>query len=234
MRLRVSLALVLTALGFMIVTSANTTGHVRRNDAARRSQLILLIDQRRNDVTALTTQSLQLRQQLATLHRPFIGDTNGADAADQAGQAAGLVAMRGQGLRLVVTGAKSSPGADFGERVDVEATRIHDSDLRLIVNALWTANAEAVSVNGQRIVATTPIRGAGETITVNFHPLAPPYEINAIGADEKTFKASRIAKDFRRWNEAFGVKLTISERDDLRVPAFAGRVRISLARVVGP
>ena len=64
---------------------------------------------------------------------------------------------------------------------------IHDTDIGSVVNELKASGAEAISVNGQRIAAVSPIRCVGPTIMVNFTPQAPPFVIKAIG-DPKTLK----------------------------------------------
>ena len=58
---------------------------------------------------------------------------------------------------------------------------MRDGYLQLVVNALWAAGAEAVSINGQRLGPTTAIRFAGEAVLVDFRPVTNPYEISAIG-----------------------------------------------------
>ena len=58
---------------------------------------------------------------------------------------------------------------------------MRDDDLQLVVNALWAAGAEAISINGQRLGPTTAIRFAGEAVLVDFRPVTNPYEISAIG-----------------------------------------------------
>ena len=50
-----------------------------------------------------------------------------------------------------------------------------------MLNLLWLAGAEAVSLNGERVVATTSIYCVGSTILVNDTRLSPPYEFLAIG-----------------------------------------------------
>jgi len=51
----------------------------------------------------------------------------------------------------------------------------------MVVNALWAAGAEAISVNGQRIGPDTFVRTAGSAILVNVTPVSSPYEVAAIG-----------------------------------------------------
>lgn len=56
------------------------------------------------------------------------------------------------------------------------------SDLLLsLVNKMKDAGAEAISINGQRIITTTEISLAGNNVNINTVPTAPPYVIKAIG-----------------------------------------------------
>jgi uncharacterized protein YlxW (UPF0749 family) len=104
--------------------------------------------------------------------------------------------------------------------------------VQLVVNALYAAGAEAVAINGSRVVATTAIRSAGDTLVVNFRPLRPPYRIDAIGADLARFNDSEIAERFRHWEKLFGLSYSSSRRDKLTVPGFTGRVAIDTASPV--
>ena len=74
--------------------------------------------------------------------------------------------------------------------------RVQDGDLQLVVNALWAAGAEAVSINGQRLGPTTAIRFAGEAVLVDFRPVTSPYEISAIGDPGRA--AARASSRARR------------------------------------
>jgi uncharacterized protein YlxW (UPF0749 family) len=128
---------------------------------------------------------------------------------------------------VVVTLAPSDRQPPSAE--EAGAYQIHDSDLQLVVNALWASGAEAVAVNDSRLVATTPIRSAGATIVVNFRPLSPPFTVTAIGADRMAFEASDIAKRFHRWTSLFGLGFGVREAKLVKVPAFTGRVSIASA-----
>ena len=64
------------------------------------------------------------------------------------------------------------------------------------MNGLWTAGAEAISINGQRLTVLTAIRNGGPVINVNSRPLAPPYTVQAIG-DPRTLLAD-LRRDHQR------------------------------------
>lgn len=220
-------------LGFLLVTTASTTSATRKAEAPRRAQLIELIEDRRDDVDALDRDVRELRNDLTAAQRALARRTEqdeaAAERAERLAMEAGTVALKGRGLHIRLSDSDRDPE----DPEQSGAYRIHDTDIQLMVNALFAAGAEAVAVNDSRLVATSPIRAAGDTIVVNFRPLAPPYRIAAIGADRKAFDDSEIATRFRRWTRLFGLGFSVSERE-VEVPAYTGRVGITSAEPSPP
>lgn len=216
-------------LGFLLVTAATSAGVARRATEPRKAELIELIERRRTLVADQDGAVQALRAEVASAQRRVSRASELDRAADEAEAAlamqAGTVAMAGKGLEVNL---RDSPRQPAG-RADTGAFSIHDTDLQLVVNALFAAGAEAVAVNDSRLVATSPIRAAGATIVVNFRPLNPPYKVSAIGADRRAFESSEIARRFRRWTGLFGLGFTVQQRQ-VTVPAYAGRVAITSAR----
>lgn len=91
---------------------------------------------------------------------------------------AGLTDVAGPGLLVTVT---DSPHGSFGFSGEWQPGLVHDTDLRGIINELWIAGAEAISIEGHRYVAWTGIRCVGNVVQINGVPEAAPYEIKAIG-----------------------------------------------------
>jgi uncharacterized protein YlxW (UPF0749 family) len=224
-----ALFLVLALLGFGLVTAAQAATATRKAEAPRKERLISLIEQRRSQMDDLDKAVRELRGQLSDVQRRRSrADRSASEAtSSQAALAAqaGTSAVRGAGVRVKVSDSDSVPD----DAKDASAYRISDADLQLLVNALWQAGAEAVAVNGNRVVATTSIRSAGETIVVNFRPLTPPYRLDAIGADSADFAASDIAVRMRRWHNQFGLGFSTSRADNLTIAPYAGRVGIEVA-----
>ena len=127
----------------------------------------------------------------------------------------------------------SDAGSIPADAKDPSAYNISDSDLQMVVNALWSAGAEAIAVNGNRLVATSSIRAAGETVVVNFRPLSPPYKVEAVGANERRFADSDIATRMRSWHSSFDLGFSTSRVDKLTIAPFAGRVGIDVAQPEG-
>ena len=141
------------------------------------------------------------------------------------------VAVSGPGLRLTMDDALT-PGP--GAAGDPALGRVLDRDLQMVVNGLWAAGAEAVSINGQRLTALSAIRSAGDAILVDYRPLARPYVVLAIG-DPQTiqadFAAGAAGQGLRTLQETYGVQYTVSGADMLTLPAAA--VDLRYARTKG-
>ena len=127
------------------------------------------------------------------------------------------VAVEGPGIVVEVSDA---PGADGTSGL------VLDSDLTRLVNGLWAAGAEAISVNGRRLTVLTPIRSAGAAITVDYVSLSPPYTLQAIG-NPATLPARFNETDAAQWwhylTQNYGLTLSIKvSEDDLELPADSG------------
>ncbi|MDP9728395.1 DUF881 domain-containing protein [Alicyclobacillus tolerans] len=95
---------------------------------------------------------------------------------------AGITAVEGPGISVTL-----SDGASNGS--DVEQILTHDWNVRSVINELFTAGAEAVSINGYRVVATSGVFCSGPVVRVNNHRLGAPFTIEAIG-DPETLKSA--------------------------------------------
>lgn len=71
-----------------------------------------------------------------------------------------------------------------------ESSIISTSDLIDLVNELKLAGAEAISINGERIVSKSDIFNVGNFVCINGQRTTPPYEIRAIG--DKTYLESAL------------------------------------------
>ena len=227
------LALVCGVAAFGFVLAAHASRVAGRAEAPRKAELIRLIEQSQGDVARLDASVGQLRRQLA---RAQAGQARNVRLSqDQARQltqlveAAGTTALAGPGLVVTLSDAARVPAGP----ADASAYRIHDQDLQLVVNALFGAGAEAIAVNGNRVIVTTSIRSAGDTIVVDLRPLVPPYRVSAIGADAAAFGRSAIARRFAAWTTQFGLGFDVARRRTVAVPAYAGPVTLSAAAPVG-
>jgi uncharacterized protein YlxW (UPF0749 family) len=139
-------------------------------------------------------------------------------------QGTAVVAVSGPGLRVTLDDAPPPADSDpvGGATEQNQAGLVQDADVQLAVNGLWAAGAEAISINGQRVGATTAIRQAGGAILVNFRPVAPPYDIEAVGDSEalaREFLAGPEADTLAHLTLDYGLVFDFARVGDLDLPA---------------
>lgn len=145
---------------------------------------------------------------------------------DQA--ASGVVPVTGPGLRIVLSDAQIPDGTE-----PAAANRVQDVDLRVVVNGLWAAGAEAVAINGARLTSLTAIRTAGSAVLVDLRPLSSPYVVEAIGSPEAVQSAlavSAAGQHLTTLRSTYGIGVQTSSRQDLSLPG-TGQVTLRLATV---
>jgi uncharacterized protein YlxW (UPF0749 family) len=151
-----------------------------------------------------------------------------------------LIALTGPGLVVTVADAPVRPDPVTGQAPPVDPTgagRIQDRDLAAVVNGLWAAGAEAVSVDGQRLSPLSTIRSAGGAILVDFRPVSSPYELHAVGDAgrmQSRFADSAVARSLATLNQLYGITLTVHTKAAVDVPAApVTQLRYALPRATG-
>lgn len=139
---------------------------------------------------------------------------------------AGLSQVSGPGVEVIV---QSRPEAGLGS-VDVPV--IADEQLLKIVNELYSAGAEAIAINDQRITAISGIRLAGNHINVNGTPLAPPYHIIAIGNASVLKSRLELKGGLVEYLSESGILVEIQEKEDVMIPAYTGDLFFEFAKPV--
>jgi uncharacterized protein YlxW (UPF0749 family) len=130
----------------------------------------------------------------------------------------GLSSVKGEGIEIVINDAAKT---DSLESSDIKLARVYDSDIQLLVNALWASGAESIAINEGRLTSTSAIRSAGDAILVNYRPLLPPFVISAIG--DKDLKA-RLTKhpdyiDLEFVVKTYGLGFNVSENKEITMIA---------------
>ena len=228
----------LVLVGALLATALVQARTAAPATARAREALVERIERGSAEVDRLERMIATLRREVETAQAAGLAAT-GAGARTAESLAAlsavtGAAAAVGPGVVVTVddapegaVGAGAEPGSP-----EEDLARVLDRDLQILVNALWAAGAEGVSINGQRLSTLTAIRSAGEAILVDFRPLRPPYEIRAIGDPrtlEATFADDPSVREFRTVATGYGIRFETSRQDEVRLPA-AGSLRLSYAR----
>ncbi len=137
----------------------------------------------------------------------------------------GLSEITGKGIEITLT---DGPYAFRNGNKVQDEDLVQASDIRDIINVLNASNAEAISLNNQRIIATSPIVSVGNTILVNNSYITPPFVLNAVG--DKDIILQRIAneptiKPLIERNNRNQIDLKIVVRDFVSIPVYNGDLK---------
>lgn len=217
----------LVAAGVLISIAYHQTQRSAPAVRKTNTELIAQIGRRTQGLDSSQARDNSLRTQVDRLRAQALADSQqGRTLSTRLRQlqlATSTQAVHGPGL--VVTVGDGDTGADPAASPNTDGTDpslIQDRDLQSVVNALWAAGAEAISINGQRLSALSTIRAAGQAILVDFRPVLSPYSVRAIGNPDQLsagFAASQTAADFRTFEQLYGMTFTTEQAQSLSVPA---------------
>lgn len=229
---RSGFALALGLLAAVIFVSARSSSVTPEERIGARVELAELIraQQVRADELKARVDELALQVEAFEEAAPRTDDMLGLQVRiDEMAAPAGLTPVHGPGL--VVSLNDSAQAASRG--VDANDLVIHEQDLHAVINALWAGGAEAMSVNGQRVLATTAVRCVGSVLLLHGRTYSPPYVIRAVG-DEEMMQASLRRDDavqrFAAAAKAFQLGYSVSADDELELPAYEGTAALQVAR----
>ena len=148
---------------------------------------------------------------------------------DQLEITAGLTDVEGPGVTVILE--DSSSANLTGDEADY---LIHDSDLLSVINELRSAGAEAISLNGERILATSEVRCTGAVVTVNGRRYAAPYIIFAIGDKDTLYSALTMRSGVVDVLSQWGISVKVTASDLLLIPKYNGSIDYEYARSVLP
>lgn len=133
----------------------------------------------------------------------------------------GLTSVKGEGIVLIVDDNKDSNDNILDQNLSV----VHDGDLIEIVNLLKNGGAEAISINEQRIVSTTAITCDGSVVRINGEKVGAPFEIKAIGSQERIKGVLEMPYNYIYWMKSDGIQVTIKKVDSLEIPKYEGIIK---------
>lgn len=146
---------------------------------------------------------------------------------------AGLTPQTGPAVRVTLTDAPEDAASSSG--VEPRDLVVHQQDIQAVANAMWSAGARAVTIQGQRLVSTTGIKCEGSIVTLQGVPYAPPYvivgiadDLNAIHAALDTDEAIAAYRDDAA-APGGGVGWLVEDLDEETAPAYDGLIDVSWA-----
>jgi len=230
---QLTLFVALLALGFLVAAQLATEAPRVRYTTQERTPLVETAGELLAQQDALKVAVLDLRAQIqeaegtGTGSAAVVAELN--DQLQEARIAAGLIALTGTGIVLQLEDSlePAAPDANEGDYL------VGSLDLRTVIEELWTAGAEAIAINGERITPTSAIIDIGPSVLVNSAYLAPPYQVTALGPPDlyARLSASPGWVDFIIARaQKYGIRVQFAEPESVDIPAFVGTVTLRYAR----
>lgn len=221
--------------GLFATTSLSAKGLDLR--AASVTDLAGVVRQEKQRSDDLQARLASLNQEVDRLSRQ-VDDTSVTKLQAQVDallQPAGFEAVTGPGLTVVLSDAPKSEidKAGGSSGVSVDELVVHQQDIQAVVNALWAGGAEAMTIQGQRVISTTGVKCVGNTVVLHGVPYSPPYRISAIGnaAELQTsLDASDYIQAYLTVVESHGLGYEVTTSSDLHMPAYRGSMALKYAR----
>ena len=188
----------------------------------------------RREKEAILAEYLELEQRLKEIEEKNLSDDAFIQSAmkelERYRMAAGVLDVKVPGVIITVDDpipTEENPGDGY-------STIMIRYDLLLaLVNKLKDAGAEAISINGQRIIAKTEISLAGDNVNINTVPTAPPYTIKAIGNPDTLEGALTIRYGIvENMRNNYGLQVSIAKQEEIEIPRYNGVLRFLYAKPV--
>jgi uncharacterized protein YlxW (UPF0749 family) len=237
-RWRPAAAVMFVVAGLLFVTtSINSKGLDLR--AASVTDLDHVVRAEREHVNDLQAQVASLNTQISGLSHQ-VNDTQVTELQRQVDllrSPSGFSAVSGPGLTVVlddapkseIDAARNNPGGGITE----DELVVHQQDIQAVVNALWAGGAEAMTLEGQRVISTTGIKCVGNTVILHGVPYSPPYRISAIGDVENlqtSLNNSDYVNAYLTFVDAFQLGYRVTPSASLDMPAYTGAATLKYAR----
>lgn len=221
--------------GFLAATSSVSADGTQLRPG-RYGDVADLVRQQTRDLESLRAEARALSTEVTQLSEGRLDgrSSNAVEELDTVSVPAGLSPMRGPGLTIALDDA---PVNDFLDSdVDPNFLVVHQQDIQSVVNAMWAGGAEAMTIQGQRVISTTGIKCVGSTVVLHGVPYSPPYVITAIGDPEAmltSINESPYIDVYRDYADRYDLGWDVAVHSEVEVPAYDGVLELDFARQAG-
>ena len=230
---RVATPVVVLLSGTLFAVSAEQSeGYDLRG--GRLTDLASVVRAERDEAGNLTARAAALNAEVEALSTR-LGDRSVARVQDEVAtllDPAGLTERSGPAVQVTLDDA--SIDARTAYEGDPNDLVVHQQDIQAVANAMWSAGATAVTIQGQRLISTTGIKCEGNQVTLHGLPYSPPYVIVGIGDParlESALTTDSILATYRDYTAipGGGVSWDMVGLESATAPAYAGLLDLTFA-----
>jgi uncharacterized protein YlxW (UPF0749 family) len=214
-------------VGFMFTFQIRATRDIAQNPSLSQAKTLF------NQVNEARAQRDVLRRRVNELRTGLDHAAAGTqlgplkEELSMARKEAGLVEVTGAGVEVTLN--DSNMVVQPGENPNLYV--LHDEDVLKVINELKAAGAQALAINGQRLLAGSEIRCVGPTILTNkSYRLTPPFIISAVGDPDNMVSSLQMRGGIIEQLQFWGIQVSAKKVAELTVPAYMGSIRFDYAR----
>ena len=192
----------------------------------RIQDLVTLLKQAEEKRVTLESEVSHLRKSLLKSprnHASLYGEMSKDPELQSLYKLAGFTPIKGEGIVITLQDSKN-PAAAKDPHSDPNAGKLQADDILRLINELKAAGATAISINDQRLVATSEIVAAGPTISVNQTRLTQPVVVKAIGDPTVMTNALKLRGGVLEYLEFFEIQVSVDKQNGVSVPAYKGPI----------
>ncbi len=232
----ISLVIGFMVLGLLLSTSFYSKQYFEETSSeSRKRDLMISVKELEKERERLKNGLIELRSSAENYERRAAANegmfSSFVKENEELKKAVGLTSLDGPGVEVIL-----ADSAQFPETENPNNYIIHDYDLRMVVNALVNGGSEAICINGQRLVSTSAIRCAGNTVMVNSTRLSSPYKIQAIGNPDRLLEILQEDEGFTQLSQgyakAFGLVVTLDKLSELKLLPYEGSLRLEYVKAM--
>lgn len=235
---RFGVPVVCALAGLLLAATHGVSGgaEIRGSDAPR---LVDLVRETQSSVNRLNAEREELAKKIDTAHGRS-SDAALAAMLRRSAQLAGQADMNpvhGPGLVVTLEDAQRDANGRFPRDASPDDLVVHQQDIQAVLNALWSAGAEAIQMQDQRLIATSVPRCVGNTLLLNGRTYSPPYTITAIGnsaAMQAALAAAPLVVLYKQYVVRFGLGYREEVKSDVQVVGHFEPDRLHYAQPDGP
>lgn len=137
----------------------------------------------------------------------------------------GLTDVKGPGIEIVLKDNDIVKRENIIGTDNLQFYIIHAGDLITVINDLKNAGAEAIEVNGQRIVNSSSIYCAGNVIKINGEKITSPITIKAIGEPDLLYGSMNILGGYIQLLRETGISVDIRKSNNIEIGKYEGVIK---------
>jgi len=214
------------AVQIKTVNSNGTTVSINQTESNLKSQVLKMKEKYENQYVYLERAQEELknvRQQVSSNDEELKELEN---TIKEYNILLGNTDVKGTGVTVTLT-----DGTTDINSLEAENLIVHAENVLAVVNELKNAGAEAISINGERVVNTTAIPCDGNVIIVNGTKISTPIKISAIGLTEMLSTLNRPRGTLALFSE-YGKGVELKKFASVEIPKYTGVYSFKYAKTV--